>query len=83
MSTLSSLISSGYSPKARSTNQRFPSTGVFLIDDKNPSTGLDRGLFDQVRAMAIVKSKAGINPIKVYIAYRVARERSLPPVEES
>ena len=83
VSTLSSLISSGYSPSTRSTNHRFPSTGVCLIDDRNPSTGLERGLFDQVSAMAMVKSKAGTNPKKVYSAYRVATDNNLPAVEDS
>jgi len=82
VSTLSSRISSGYSPKARSTNHSSPFTGVFFIEERNPSTGLARGLVDQVRPMAIVNKSAGRNPRNVYTAYKRATQRSLPEVVE-
>jgi hypothetical protein len=53
-----------------------------LIDDKNPSTGFDKGRVDHVRAIAIVKRRAGRNPKKLYIAYKRAIDKSLPPVED-
>ena len=53
------------------------------MEDKNPSTGLDRGLVDHVRAIAMVKSRAGRNPRKVYTAYKSATDNSLPAVDDS
>lgn len=54
-----------------------------MIDDRNPSTGLARGLFDQVREIAMVNRRAGTKPRKVYTAYRRATERRRPAVEET